>query len=149
MEKEEKKKVAETLTEQSKWLRVGLLPLKIRPLTLGQIYEMGQYTCELEGLGQNMKKRINVLGEMLSRHDSARVMQKVFLVCAFRSRLMRVLFGWYIKHRLTAKCFKDMLDIVALSMDANFFLTSIIFLQRTTQITEPSQTTAPGQSWEE
>ena len=138
MEKEEKKKVSEILSEKSHWIFIGVLPVRIRPLTLNQIFDMGQYACEIDIDGLEKDKKINVLSEMLARSGNAKMLQSIFIVCAFRSRLNRFILGWYIRHYLTVKKFKQLVDIIAQSLDANFFLTSIIFLGQTKPLTEKS-----------
>ena len=148
MNKEEKERTADILTEKGRWIRVGALPIHIRPLTLGQIYEMGSVTSDLQSEGLSTDKKVNLVGEMLLRYEDARRLRKVFLICAFRSRWMRAFFGWYIRHRLTVLNFKELVDTIATGLDASFFLTSIIFLHQTTKMTEPSQTTVLGQQSE-
>lgn len=149
MNREEKKKTADTLLERSVWVRIGLLPIRLRPLTLGQIYEMGQFTCEMNDEGIDPKKRIVASAEMLSRYDNAPLMQEVFMVCAFRTPWIRRVFRRYILRRLTVGKFQKAIEVITNSYTANFFLTSIIFLHQTTKISEPNQTTHLGQQSEE
>lgn len=148
MKPEEKKHTAEALTEKSSWMRVGLLPILLKPLTLGQIYEMGEYTCQMEGAELDRKSQVLASVEMLTRHKSAKLMQEVFLVCAYRKRWKRRLFRHYILKRLTVSGFQKALSVITNAYTASFFLTSIIFLHQTNGITEPSQTTARGQQSE-
>ena len=149
MKAEEKKKTAATLIEKSKWIRIGLLPIHLKPLTLGQIYEMGPYTNEIEGDNLNLRTRVIPSSEMLTRYRSAKQMQEIFLVCAFRKKWKRWLFRRYILKRLTLAKFQSAIEIITDACTANFFLTSIIFLRQTNAISEPSQTIAPGQQSEE
>ncbi len=145
MDANDKKKVAETLTERSMWMRVGWLPIRLRPLTLGQIYEMGEFVDGMEAEGLDAKEKFNVVAEMLARYKSAPLMQETFLVCAYRRRWARRLFRGYILGRLTVRKFQKALSIITDSYSANFFLTSIIFLHQTKPMTEPKQTTPLGQ----
>lgn len=149
MKTEDKKKVVNALTEHSTWMRIGWLPIRLRPLTLAQIYEMGVYTNEMDAEGLEEGKKFNVAAEMLSRYQSAQLMQEVFLVCAYRKHWMRRLFRRYILNRLTIRGFQKVLEIITDGYAANFFLTSIIFLHQTKPMTEPSQTTHHGQQSEE
>lgn len=149
MKAEEKKKTADILTERSRWIRVGWLPIRIRPLTLGQIYEMGEFTCQMEGKDLDMKARILASSEMLARYKSAKLMQEVFLIAAYRKRWKRRVFRRYILNRLTVKVFQKALEVITDAYTANFFLTSIIFLHQTNQVSEPNPTIAPGQQSEE
>lgn len=145
MDANDKKKVAETLTERSVWMRIGWLPIRLRPLTLGQIYEMGEFVDGMEAEGLDAKEKFNVVAEMLARYKSAPLMQETFLVCAYRRRWVRRLFRGYILGRLTIRKFQKALSVITDSYSANFFLTSIIFLHQTKPMTEPKQTTPLGQ----
>ena len=149
MTAEQKKKTADALTERSVWVRIGWLLIRMRPLTLAQIYEMGEYVDGLQVEGLDIKGKINLAAEMLSRYKSASLMQEVFLVVAYRRRWKRRLFRHYILKRLTVRIFKKALDVITDAFSANFFLTSIIFLRQTKTITEPSPTTPLGQQSEE
>lgn len=148
MKKEEKKQVAETLTERSQIMRVGLIPFRLRPLTLAQIYEMGVFASQIDAESLKGKERVQVLAEVVAHHEDARLMIKIFLICLFRTKLCRFLFGRYIRKRLTVMKMQQLIMYLSQSINANFFLTSIIFLRQTATITEPSQTTAHGQ-WSE
>lgn len=149
MNREEKKVTASTLIEKAQWFRIGWMYFRFRPLTLGQIYEMGPYVEDIQGDNLSPDNKVNIVAEMLSRSSSARAMQKIFLICLFRNRWCRVLFGRYIKKRLTVRMFNSLTQSLAMSLAANFFLTSIIFLHQTKKMTEPNPTTAHGQSSEE
>ena len=149
MNKEEKKKTADILTEKSRWIRIGLLFIRLRPLTLGQIYEMGQYVESIEADGLEFKGRYNYVAKMLSEYNNAPLMQDIFLVTAYRRSWKRKLFRRYILKRLTVRHFQDAMDIITDAYNANFFLTSIIFLRQTKPMTEPNQTIVRGQQSEE
>lgn len=145
MNSEEKKRTADTVEERSVWILIGLLPIRLRPLTLGQIYEMGQFACDMEASGLDLKARIVASAEMLARWKSARLMQEVFLVCAFRRHWKRRLFRRYVLNRLTVGKFQRAVAMITDSFTANFFLTSIIFLSQTNMMSEPNPTTRHGQ----
>lgn len=151
MKDEEKKTIADTLNEVSTLIKVGALPLKIRPLTLGQIYEMGAVANDIDVTditGSNAES-IRIMPAIIQHHKDARRMQEIFVICAFRSRIKRFLFGWYIRRKLRVVHFQELISYISTSFNANFFLTSIIFLRQTVIMTEPSPTTAPGQQSEE
>lgn len=145
MKPTEKKKVADALVERSEWTHIGLLPIHLRPLTLGQIYETGEFACQLEADGLDMHKNIVATAEMLLRYKSSVQLQEIFLVCAFRRKWMRRVFRRYILRRLTVSRFQKALSVCIDAFSANFFLTSIIFLHQANQITEPKTTTPLGQ----
>lgn len=149
MKTTEKKMTADALTERSMLMRIGLLPILLRPLTLGQIYEMGEFVNDLDVDGLDGKEKMNLFAEMLLKYKNVPMMQETFLVCAYRSRWKRWLFRRYILKRLTAGHFRKVIDYTSSTYTANFFLTSIIFLHLTKQMTEPKQTTPHGQQWEE
>ena len=149
MKTEDKRSTADVLTEKPIWIKVGKLRFKARPLTLAQIYEMGAIANDINADGLQEKTRIQVLAELIAHHNDAKIMGEVFIVCLFRSRFCRTLFRPYIKHRLTITVFQQLMTYIAKSFNANFFLTSIIFLRQTTTMTEPKQMTAHGQLSEE
>lgn len=149
MKSEEKREVANTLSEKGIWVRIGFLPFRLRPITLAQIYEMGAIANDINADGLEEKKKIKILAETIAHYDDARIMSKVFVICLFRSLLMRFLFGWYIRHNLTMREYEKLITFESTSFNINFFLTSIIFLKKTTTMTNPNQTTAHGQQWVE
>ena len=149
MKTTDKKKTAEVLTEKSLWMRIGLLPIIMRPLTLGQIYEMGEFVNDIDTGDVDLKDKMNVVAEMLARFKNVPLMQEIFLVCAYRRRWKRWIFRRYIFRRLTVSHFQKAMEIITNAYTANFFLTSIIFLRQTKPMTEPKQTTPLGQQWEE
>lgn len=149
MKTTDKKKTADVLTERSVWVRVGLLPIMIRPLTLGQIYEIGASVNDLDASGLDIKARINQVAEMFARYQNVPMMQETFLMCAYRRRWKRKLFRRYILKRLCIKHFEKAMEVITNAYTANFFLTSIIFLSQTKPMTEPKQTTPHGQQSEE
>ena len=149
MTAEEKSKVASALTEKSTWMSVGLLPIRLKPITLGQIFEMGEYVNDINSEGLSVNARINTIAEMLLKYKNAPLMQEIFIVCAFRSRWMRKIFRRYILKRLTVGHFQKVIEHITKAYTANFFLTSIIFLHQTKPMTEPKQTTPLGQQSEE
>lgn len=149
MNKTEKKKVTNALSERSLWIRVGWLPVLVKPLTLSQIYDMGEAASEINGDDLKQVEKINMIAALINHAKDARALQDVFLVCAFRKKWKRWLFGRYIRNRLNIEHINQLITIIATTFNINFFLTSIIFLTQTKIMTEPSQMTALGQSSEE
>lgn len=148
MEQEEKKKVADVLAERSSWIRVGWMHILIKPLTLSQIYDMGAAANDIDGSDLQSSDKFNVIAMMMKHAKDARALQDVFLVCAYRKKWKRWLLGRYVRNRLKIEHINHLITIIATTFNANFFLTSIIFLSQTKIMTEPSQTTALGQSSE-
>lgn len=150
MKTKDKQSVADTLTEKAMWIRVGWLWFRARPLTLAQIFEMGAVANGIDAGDLNdTQRKIRVIASMVNHHKDAKLMIKIFIITLFRSRWARVLFGWYIRRKITVLKFQELLNYIAVSFNANFFLTSIIFLRQATVMTEPSPTTALGQQSEE
>lgn len=149
MEKTNKEKIAETLSEKSKIIRIGILPIMIKPLTLAQIYDMGAAANDVKSEDLQKEEKVNIFAVLMRHAKDAKAMQDVFIICAFRKKWKRWLFGRYLRNRLTVEDFKKLLGIIAITFNANFFLTSIIFLSQTKIITEPNETIAHGQSLEE
>ena len=58
MKSEEKREVANTLSEKGIWIRIGFLPFRLRPITLAQIYEMGAIANDINADGLEEKKKI-------------------------------------------------------------------------------------------
>lgn len=148
MKQEEKQKVANALSESSAKMKIGLLNILIRPLTLAQIFEMGAAANNIRSDDLQQMDKVNIIAVLMMHYKDAQAMQQVFLICAYRKKWKRWLFGKYIKPRLSVEHFSKLLTIIASTFNANFFLTSIIFLSQTKIMTEPSQTTAHGQSSE-
>ena len=151
MTSEQKQIIADILTEKPLLIRVGIFTFRCKPLTLGQIYEMGAVANEIDSsdLTDNIDKKMRIMSAVVDHYKDAKLMQKIFLICLFRSRWKRRLWGWYIRKKQTVLIFQQLINYIALSFNANFFLTSIIFLRQTTVMTDPSQTTAHGQQSEE
>lgn len=150
MKTEDKQHVADVLTEKPGLIRVGMFLFKLRPLTLAQIYEMGAVANDINAADlEDTEKRVRIMAALINHHKDAKAMERIFIICLFRKRWKRFLFGRYISKRLTMDKFQQLLTYVSASFNANFFLTSIIFLRQATTMTEPTRTTAHGQSWVE
>lgn len=150
MKIDEKQKVSDVLSEKPAPIRVGMFVFLMRPLTLAQIYEMGAAANDINADDlEDTEKRVRIMAALINHHKDAKAMERVFIICLFRKRWKRFLFGRYVAKRLTMDKFQQLITYITTSFNANFFLTSIIFLRQTTKMTEPTQTTAPGQSWVE
>lgn len=110
---------------------------------------MGEAASEINGDDLKQVEKINMIAALINHAKDARALQDVFLVCAFRKKWKRWLFGRYIRNRLNIEHINQLITIIATTFNINFFLTSIIFLTQTKIMTEPSQMTALGQSSEE
>lgn len=147
METEEKSRVHDTLTEKPYSIKIGMFTFKLHPLTLAQIYSIGAIGNDLssdDDLGSSDKVR--VMAEVIAHYKDAKVMQEMFIAALLPGKFKRWLLKRYVLKRLTVGMFNEFVAYVSQSLDVNFFLTSIIILRKATEITNPSQTTALGQS---
>ena len=151
-EREQRQKVADTLSERPIWVRIGLFPFRVRPVTLSQIHDMGAVASEIKDIkidDLEQYRNMNIMAALIEHYKDADCMRQIAVILLFRSALMRAVFRRYIYRKLRIAHFQKLINYTAKSFDANFFLTSIIFLRRTTAMTGPSQMTARGQSSEE
>ena len=98
--------------------------------------------------GRHGGDKINIIQKMFERNEDARLMCEIFIVCAFRKKKWRWLWGKYIRKHLDIIAFNELIKFISGSFNANFFLTSITFLTQTKIMTEP-KTTPLGQQSEE
>lgn len=148
MKTEDKEKVAKALCEAAIHIKVGRLSFKVKPLTLMQIYEMGVFANDMPKPSWHGGDKINIIQKMFERNEDARLMCEIFIVCAFRKKKWRWLWGKYIRKHLDIIAFNELIKFISGSFNANFFLTSITFLTQTKIMTEP-RTTPLGQQSEE
>ena len=147
MKTTDKQKVADTLLEKPKKIKVGMFAFKAYPLTLAQIYEMGVFANQIKSADFENGDKVNVMQELIKHSNDARLMQEVFIVCLFRKKWKRRLFRTYLKKRLTILHFSEIVKFLSSSFNINFFLTSITFLTQTKIMTE-KKTILRGQSSE-
>lgn len=133
-------KTTDVLTEKPKCLRFGLLFFTLRPMTMAQIYEIGALIETTEGI--DLKGDFNPIVEMLSRYKDVKLCSQVVVIMLFRSRIMRKLFGWYIRHHLTMSRYQEVIEYGAITFHAGFFLTSFSFLRGAKEITRTTNTAA-------
>ena len=144
------KKTSDVLTEKPIVLRFGLLFFVVRPMTMAQIYEIGAIVEKTEGIDLNGE--FNPIVKMLESYKDIETCSEVAVTMIFRSRWMRKLFGWYIKHHLTMSRYQKIVEFGAITFRAAFFLTSFSFLKGTkemTKMTNTAKATALGDSLEE
>lgn len=146
MKTADKKEVYNTLTEKPIDIKIGVFTFKLRPLTLAQIYEIGAIGNELSEDDLGTKDKVKVFAEVIAHYKDAKIMQDMFVAALLPGKLKRFLFKRYVLKRLTVAVFNQFVTYVSQSLDVNFFLTSIIILRKTVEITNPTQTTAHGQS---
>jgi hypothetical protein len=144
--------IAQTLTERSIWVRFGWLLLRVRPLTLAQLYRIGEIVADIDQCDFKGAERINPTKVALERYSDFQLCQQVAVHIIFRSRLWRTLLGRFIRSRLTMPKYQQLIAFATHSMNASFFLTSLLSLKGIKQMTQPTRTanqTAHGDSWVE
>lgn len=109
-----------------------------------QIYEMGVFANDMPEATWKDGEKVNIIQKLFERNNDARLMCEIFIICAFRKKWARRLWGRYIRKHLNILAFNELIKFISSSFDANFFLTSITFLTQTKIMTEPT-TTRHGQ----
>lgn len=142
----DKKKVSAVLKEERTKIKVGWFTFRPRPLTLCQIYEMGVYANQIKEADFKEGDKVNNLNELIKHSEDARQMCEIFIICTFRKAWARKLWGRYIRKHLDITAFNELIMYISSSFNANFFLTSIIFLTKTKVMTEPKMTPLGQQS---
>lgn len=125
--KNKAKSTAAVFGEKPTWMMFGWLPVRIKPLTLHQIWEIGELLCQCEQM--DSQGQFNAIEKMLAAHADLRLVQKVVVKAIFRTSIARVLFGWYIRRLTTMKRYRKVIEFCATSFDAPFFFQSMIFLR--------------------
>lgn len=120
-------KTTETLSEKSVWLLIGLLPIRVKPLNLRQITEVGELALMIDDVMLDTEQLLSTF--LFSRGKELPIIEEISLKVLFRERWKRFLFGRYIKKRLTTKQLKKVISILEMSVDYRFFLNSLIFLR--------------------
>ena len=148
MKTSDKEKVAKTLSEASVKIKVGKFRFRVKPLTFMQIYEMGVFGSSIKEPTWKEGDKVNIIPLLFENSETARLMSEIFIVCVFRKKWARKVWGRYIRKHLDIMAFNELVKFISGSFNANFFLTSITFLTQTKIMTEP-KTTPRGQQSEQ
>lgn len=148
MKTSDKEKVAKTLSEAFVKIKVGKFHFRVKPLTFMQIYEIGVFGNAIKEPTWKEGDMVNIIPILFRHSETARLMSEIFIVCAFRKKWARKLWGRYIRKHLDIMAFNELVMFISGSFNINFFLTSIIFLTQTKIMTEP-KTTPHGQQSEQ
>lgn len=143
MEKENvnvQKRVADTIAERPLVIWFGFLPFLVKPLTYTQLFDIGSISKDMPEVDQNKVDGRTNVSATLMYYEEARRMADIAVMTILRSDWMRKLFGKFIKKRLTVRKYKKLQSYMAQSMDATFFLSSIIFLKGLNEATKPTNT---------
>ena len=149
MEKDNvQKRVADTIAERPIFLWFGMIPFMVRPLTFTQLFDIGSISKDMKEVDQSKLNGRTSLSATLVYYEEADRMSDIAVMTIFRTTWKRKLFGKFIKKRLTVRKYKKLQDYMAQTMDATFFLSTIIFLKGLNETTKPTNTpeaTALGQ----
>lgn len=126
----------------------GCIPFLVRPITLTQIWEIGNIVKDMTPIEkEKVENIISDVAAVLSYSNEGASIADIVVLFMFRSTWGRWLFGNFVKKRLTVKKHKKIQNFMARSMDPAFFLSTIIFLRGITELTKPTNTAeviAPG-----
>ena len=144
MKTSDKEKIAKTLAEASVKIKVGMFYFRVKPLTFMQIYEMGVFGNAIKKPTWKEDDKLNIIPFLFEHSETAHLMSEIFIVCAFRKKWARKIWGRYIRKHLDVMAFNELVKFIGGSFNTNFFLTSITFLTQMKIMTEP-KTTPRGQ----
>lgn len=136
---------SDTISEKPRLIRFGFLFFLMRPLTLSQIWEISALVENMEA--KDLEERINAIAAMLQQKDNIEKISKVATIMLFRSGMLRILFGRFVRKRLTMKRYQRMMEYYLMTLRAAFFLVSITSLKGVREMAKPTNTneaTAPG-----
>lgn len=125
----QKTRTTDTLGERGKWIKIGILPVYARPLTLLQVQEIGEEmnTIDTEGFEAYQTSS----GYILHHPEQAKAINNAIIKSLFRKPWKRFLFGRYVLNHLNSEVFKEVFANLQASFDYDFFLAGLIFLQGT------------------
>lgn len=148
MQKQNQYSTANTISEKSVWLMIGRLPFRMKPLTLDQIWQIGELVQKCDKI--DLQGEFYAIERMLESYTDIKILQDVVVKAIFRSSLARFLFGWYIRKKTTMKTYQRVISFCALSFNAPFFFQSMSFLRGAKKVTmNTREAQALGDSLEE
>lgn len=118
---------ANTFSEKGTWIKFGCIPFYVRPMTLKQIWEIGELVNKCNII--ELQGQFNAIEQLLKHSDDLKKIQKVVATAVFRSRLMRFLLGWYLIKKTTMSKYQEVITYCAKSFEAPFFFQSMISLR--------------------
>lgn len=143
-------KVTDTLSEKSGFMFVGMLPIRIRPITLYQVEEMGELAEEMSVYDENEIEKSELISSYtFSRKNDVKTLLDVIIVSLFRRRICRFLFGLYVKKRIDSELMKICVLRIKDTFDFAFFFNASIFLRGMKKQKTEEEITALGDSWVE
>lgn len=141
----------DTLNERGKWIRIGWLVMYARPLVLSQVIEIGEMASYMQEYDTDEEKQ-NIADFTFRNSYDVETLQEVAIIALFRSKMMRKMFGWYVRKRMNTKTLKKCFSIIYDTFDYAFFFKSSIFLsgiKMKKKETENREEAVRGGSWVE
>lgn len=126
-DKGKERKVGDAVIEKPLILKLGAIPVKVKPLTLAQIIEIGDIAADMVDV--DITDTATFAEALKMGHLQG---DKVFSICevvAFRSRWRRRLLGWLLRRRMTSKVYQQLISWLYSTFDFGFFLTSLVFMR--------------------
>lgn len=138
-----KNSTAGAITERPIFVCIGMIPFLVRPMTLAQIWQIGEKIGDINEI--EIEEEFNPYQKVFSMFKDVRNANEITPIIVFRSRLMRKIFGGFLRKRMTMNKYNKLLQYASLSFDASFFLQSITFLKGCSQTaTNTKEATALG-----
>lgn len=125
---EDNGKVKDTLLEKGFKMRFGILPIRVKPLTLAQVQEIGALAGGL-GTNDDELKEMQFADGLSDLAKYGDLINDICLIILFRSQRKRGLLGNFIKKRLTSDHYKKLIGWLYQTFDFGFFLTSLVFMR--------------------
>ena len=133
MNNNEKRSTAGAITEKPILVFFGMIPFFVRPMTMAQIWQIGEKIGDIDEI--EIEGEFNPYQKVFSMFKDVKSANEITPIIVFRSRVMRKIFGGFIRKRMTMKKYNELLQYASLSFDASFFLQSITFLKGCSQTT--------------
>lgn len=141
-------KVTDTLSQKPVLVKVGNRTYKVKPLTLMQVYEIGELMKDVKSVDNSDNETL--ISHTLNNPNDARAYVEIAVKVLLRGRWKRALFGGYIRKHLNSESFRDVMNVIKDAFDYSFFLQSTIFLKGTFMTKKmEKEETRHGGSWEE
>lgn len=112
---------------------IGCLPFRMKPLTLNQIWQIGELVQKCDKI--DLQGEFYAIERMLESYTDIKILQDVVVKAIFRGSLARFLLGWYIRKKTTMKTYQRVISFCAMSFNAPFFFQSMTFLRGARRVT--------------
>jgi hypothetical protein len=123
-------RVADTITEKGIWVRFGIIPIYVSPLTFAQVTEISELLTEYKDDNSDDGETVMAVAmRNLAQSGNADIVEKIIVSAVFRRRWQRFMFGWLVRNNLTSKVYKDIFTNIISTYDLGFFLTTFLFMR--------------------